>query len=114
MERFRHPPEELRIAALALREKAAGRTMSQANLDKLHSVMDQLDAIHDGVCDMDDDCPIEGEALAEPDEIANEPPSGPGAADRLDLELDQVLADAKAKREREVIELEKALERVQV
>ena len=36
----------------------AGRVMSQANLNKLHSVMTALDDIHTGVCDMGEDCPI--------------------------------------------------------
>lgn len=40
----------------------AGRVMSQANLDKLHSIMGSLAVIHSGVCDMGDDCPMEGKA----------------------------------------------------
>lgn len=37
----------------------AGRVMSQANLNKLHQTMDMMADIHDGVCDMGDDCPME-------------------------------------------------------
>lgn len=37
----------------------AGRVMSQANLNKLHQMMDLMADIHDGVCDMGDDCPME-------------------------------------------------------
>ena len=44
----------MRAAALT---RNAGRTMSQSNLDKLHSALDALDAVHDGTCDMDADCP---------------------------------------------------------
>lgn len=36
----------------------AGRIMSQANLDKLHRVMDMVSDIHTGVCDMGEDCPL--------------------------------------------------------
>lgn len=36
----------------------AGRTMSQSNLDKLHAALDGLSAVHDGTCDMGDECPI--------------------------------------------------------
>lgn len=36
----------------------AGRTMSQANLDKLHNVMGALSDIHGGVCDMGENCPM--------------------------------------------------------
>ena len=40
-------------------ELKAGRVMSQQNLNKLHSVIDAMRDIHDGVCDMGDDCPLE-------------------------------------------------------
>lgn len=35
-------------------EERAGRTMSQKNLDALHTSMGNLDSIHNGVCDMTD------------------------------------------------------------
>ena len=44
---------QFRIAALL----NAGRTMSQRNLDALHSAMDGLSAVHSGTCDMAD-CPM--------------------------------------------------------
>lgn len=45
------------LAAETLAEMKVGRVMSQANLDRLHGVMDTLDGIHDAVCDMVDGCP---------------------------------------------------------
>ena len=45
------------MRAAALKVQDAGRVMSGANLEKLHSVMDALDAVHQGTCDLDADCP---------------------------------------------------------
>jgi ATP-dependent protease ClpP protease subunit len=42
----------------------AGRTMSQANLDGLHSAIGQLGTVHGAVCDMGDGCPMDGDASA--------------------------------------------------
>ena len=41
----------------------AGRVMSQADLDKLHQVIDSLISIHVHNCDMEDDCPMQGKAM---------------------------------------------------
>lgn len=38
----------------------AGRVMSQANLDRLHGVMESLEIIHKAVCDMGEECPMKG------------------------------------------------------
>lgn len=53
-------PEDLLTKALAdiEAELKAGRSMSQANLDRMHAVMQQFGQIHDGVCDMGDECPM--------------------------------------------------------
>lgn len=48
------------IASEAAAEKA-GRTMSQANLDRLHTSMADTAKVHDGVCDMADGCPMSAE-----------------------------------------------------
>ena len=37
----------------------AGRTMSQSNLDKLHSAMMGLGSVHEGTCDMGEGCPMD-------------------------------------------------------
>lgn len=47
-------------AAASSKLKDAGRTMSQGNLDKLHSGMSDITAAHDGACDMAGDCPVNG------------------------------------------------------
>ncbi len=45
------------LAFRMLTHLKAGRTMSAANLDKLHAAMDHLSSVHAGTCDLGDDCP---------------------------------------------------------
>lgn len=52
-EKFKNVPEWLRQ-----RPQNAGRTMSQANLDKLHDALAGLEGVHLGTCDMADNCPM--------------------------------------------------------
>lgn len=59
LSKFRNVPEWLQQPADA-QPRAAGRTMSQANLDKLHAAMQGLDAVHGGTCDMGAECPVGG------------------------------------------------------
>ena len=48
-----------RLRAVA-RVQAAGRTMSQSNLDKLHAAISAIADVHSGVCD-DEDCELKAE-----------------------------------------------------
>lgn len=65
LNKYKHVPDDLK-------PRDAGRTMSQSNLDKLHSSMEGLRSVHDGTCDMGDDCPMyEGDS-----DSANESPTG--------------------------------------
>ncbi len=65
---YHHVPEWLKApsgltqttsGAVTSDVRAAGRTMSQVNLERLHDALEAIDAVHDGTCDMGDDCPME-------------------------------------------------------
>ena len=54
---------EEQLTELAGDVAKACRVMSQADLDKLHQVIDSLISIHVHNCDMEDDCPMQGKAM---------------------------------------------------
>lgn len=51
LSKYKHVPADLK-------PRNAGRPMSQSNLDKLHSAVDDLTAVHGATCDMGEDCPM--------------------------------------------------------
>lgn len=68
----------MRAAALAISN--AGRTMSQGNLDKMHTAIEALETVHDAVCDMGADCPMDAEDTAtQKSENKDEPEAKPAA-----------------------------------
>jgi hypothetical protein len=63
----------------------AGRTLSAANLDKIHSLRETVDAIHTGACDLADACPLAAKGHQEGDEPTNR-------SDVRRREVDRILA----------------------
>ena len=57
LSKFKNVPEWVRQEPAPVQD--AGRTMSQANLDRLHGAMEGLASVHEGTCDMADGCPID-------------------------------------------------------
>ena len=76
-------------------ERNAGRAMSQANLDRVHQVMTDMDSVHSGVCDMGDSCPMSGPmAQTKPAETASATAGGedPSPINARKRAVDQILA----------------------
>lgn len=63
----------------------AGRTLSAANLEKLHGVFETLNSIHAGACDLGESCPLAPAAKAPGDEPTSR-------ADARRREVDRILA----------------------
>jgi len=86
-------PADAEAAAGEPGEENAGRTMSSANLAKLHDAMSGMDGIHKSVCDMGDECPRGGAANVLPvaeaaiGEQAVVPEGDPVASPELELAL---------------------------
>lgn len=69
LSKFKNVPPWLQHA----RPTNAGRTMSQGNLDNLHSAIESLQTVHGAVCDMGDDCPEITDSHASTTEAVTEP-----------------------------------------
>jgi len=71
----------------------AGRVLSQPNLDRLHSVMQDIGVMHDGTCDMGDTCPMQ--KAAEPAEIKVEALEEDMERDRRRADLERALSTVR-------------------
>ncbi len=104
LSKFKHVPKW--IAQAKARVTDAGRTMSQSNLDKLHSGMADITAAHGGACDMGADCPMaatanhahkpraaRGVRLAQ---LAAGVTLSPDQLEQIDTYLDSIEANAEA------------------
>lgn len=65
--RFKHVPSDV----LASCAQNAGRTMNQSNLDRLHAALGALDGVHEGTCDMGEECPMDA-AVAKAEGVQDE------------------------------------------
>lgn len=94
----------------------AGRTLSRANLASLHGVFSSLRAIHDGACDMGDECPLDvsGEPENRAPEGDPEPSSTPETAhtgaDDLEAALEARAQEHNRRREDLSRDIDQALD----
>lgn len=63
----------------------AGRTLSAANLEKIHSLRETVDTIHSGACDLGDSCPLAVKGQSTGEEPTNR-------SDVRRREVDRILA----------------------
>lgn len=107
LSRFRNPPTIEDPAPVTPPEQNAGRTLSQRNLDGLHSALDALGSLHDGTCDMGDDCPMSEAAGAGATNHAGDPaPEGDPAPSPAPVSMVNPWEEAKAELERRLASIQ--------